>query len=239
MASRRRRRTVTWFPSIGTSAGEGEDDASGREFTVSVPADGTTNVVITALTFDEPKGDDNSSITETSLSDIIGSSYMLRRIVGKLYAAHNGSLTTDHNAVLFAGGFFVARAADDSQATGSDQPIGSQSISERQENYNPLSVDCIREPWIWRRVWLLGNTNATLQGVSRLPVTTGGFGSVQDGPHIDAQTMRRVTSDERLWFVVAARSFPVGSTLEDTSVQGYLDFRILGSIMKDRNRGVF
>lgn len=239
MASRRRRRAVTWLPTLGTAGPvETNDNASGRAFSLDTPPDGTTEVAITALTFDVPRDADSAALTIDTLADIIGSEYMLRRIVGKCFA--NSLLDSEGPAaILFGAGFFVARAADEQQAQEGNQPIGSQSPSERVENYNPLSDDCIREPWIWRRVWILGRDGAG-EGAPSFPSTTVGYGSVQDGPHIDAQTMRRVGNDERLWFAVAARNFPIAvASTSPGQIFGYLDYRLLGSLLKARNRGVF
>lgn len=259
MAARRRKTRYTWLPTLGT-AGPGEDptdNSSGRAFTVTVPADLSSDVIISAITFDEPLEGDNLA-TNTPLGTVLGNEYFIKRIVGKLFAeirqqvSLNGDPSFQRNA-LFGAGFFVARANDTSQGAGS--PIGSATLSERQENYSPLSEDTIREPWIWRRTWVLGNQYTVIRSqqtaLSALPgdaqpfgwapQSTMQYGSVLDGPHIDAKTARRVKQDERLWFAVAARGVPGLSDTTDLpgSVNGYLDFRILGALRKARQGSAF
>lgn len=260
---RRRRARYTWLPTLGTAGPEGSDDnSSGREFTLLVPEDGSSDVIITPLTFDEPKEGDDLNLASNPLGTILGNEYFIKRIVGKLFASHRqqtnaGGDPSLPGAALFGAGFFIARANDTSQ--GPDQPIGSASIVERQENYSPLSEDTIREPWIWRRTWVLQNyfqrgasalgratfdpalaANATeFQGVY-VPTSTMEYGSVLDGPHIDAKTARRVKQDERLFFVVASRALPTASVFNTNGlIDGYLDFRILGALRKARQGSAF
>lgn len=261
MRRTRRRTRYTWLPTLGTAGVEGSDDnASGREFTLNVLATGDSEVVITPLTFDQPQEGDDLNLANNPLGTVLGNEYFLKRIVGKLFATitQQTALNGDPSApslALFGAGFFIARANDTSQ--GADQPIGSASPSERSENYSPLSEDVIREPWIWRRTWLLQNrfqdfeflkARASAQfaaGTNRgqsedIPTTTMGYHSVADGPHIDAKTARRIKQDERLFFVVAARQFPIGSVSDSNgSMIGYLDFRLLGALRKARQGSSF
>lgn len=258
---RRRRARYTWLPTLGTAGPEGTDDnSSGREFTLLVPEDGSSDVVITPVTFDEPKEGDDLNLASNPLGTILGNEYFIKRIVGKLFAVHRqqNNLNADPSlppAALFGAGFFIARANDTSQ--GPDQPIGSATIVERQENYSPLSEDVIREPWIWRRTWVLQNaferfqfaeirsganfaTGAPAFTGRDVPTCTMGYGSIQDGPHIDAKTARRVKQDERLFFVVAARALPTASVFNTNGlIDGYLDFRILGALRKARQGSAF
>lgn len=250
MASRRRSRG-TWFPTIGsgTTSEPGESNASGRAFFIDVPTDGTIGTILTPLTFDSPvEGEDDTA--EKSLSDIIGSEYFLNRIVGKCFAtripAFADVIGDNSQPVLFGAGFFVARCNDNSSGGGPDTPIGSASAAELRDNYSPLEVDTIREPWIWRRTWLLGSSGlrapfaTAFLNAGGAPASTMLYGSVADGPHIDAKTKRRVRLDERLFFVVSAVTFPFGlATQSAQRVEGYLDYRIFGQLRRAQNRGVF
>lgn len=263
MPRTRRRTRYTWLPTLGTAFGEDGDNSSGRSFNLNVPADGTSAVLISALTFDEPLEGDDLALG-TPLGTVLGNEYFLKRIVGKLHAEllQVNTLGNDPSrptACLFGAGFFVARANDTSQGAGS--PIGSASLSERQENYSPLAEDTIRKPWIWRRVWTLGNqarwlkpvvitggqAQATLPAIAiaagaTFPPNTAAYGSVADGPHIDAKTARRIKQDERLWFVVAGRNWPAGDGVVANgglNVNGYLDFRLLGALRKARQGSAF
>lgn len=161
MRRTRRRAKYTWLPTIGTASfnqEEPSDNSSGRAFVVGVPQDGSSNVIISALTFDEPN--EGELAATTPLATVLGNEYFIKRIVGKMFAGLRGQGAplndpSEVAACLFGAGFFIARANDTDQ--GASQPIGSASLSERQENYSPLSEDTIREPWIWRRTWILGN----------------------------------------------------------------------------------
>lgn len=264
MRRTKRRARYTWLPTVGTASPAGpesDDNSSGRSFSLDIPADGSSNVLISTLTFDEPQEGDKLLQSTSPLGTILGNEYFLKRIVGKIFIMHQGGVNSAAGdpslpaAALVGVGFFVARANDESQ--GADSPIGSASLSERQENYSPLSEDAIREPWIWRRTWVLGNPlmranreglafsgvaaqETTFEGVF-FPPTTAAYGSVADGPHIDAKTARRIKQDERLFFVVATRIWdqspiPVNNT---GLLRGYLDFRLLGALRKARQGSAF
>jgi len=268
---RRRRSRGTWFPNIGT-AGEGEENVQGRQFVLTFPvASAGILTAISPLTFDAPfEGDSISPAPDASLADIVGSEYVLQRIVGKIYATRNTPVNSstgfDTNpAVLFSAGFFVARANDAAVGGGVDTPIGSATEPERRDNYSPLEADTVREPWLWRRTWLLGSAlrapgiNAALLtptgGTDRpagalnleitgFPASTALYGSVADGPHIDSKVKRRVSQDNRLWFAVSAVPWPIGSETSAAgdqimSIPGYLDFRIFGSLRKARGSSAF
>lgn len=260
MAKRRRRRG-TWFPNVGTS-GPGEnadDDDAGRWLDLPVNNDGTSNTVIFDLTFDSPIEDEAIPVgpNARSLADIIGSEYILRRIVGKCFVAQAQDPTIGSQfATVVTAGFFVARAEDSSsEAAGNAQPIGTETALETRENYSPAAVSTVREPWIWRRRWILGNyVQAVTSGVRRegalqFPPSNALFhaGGVMDGPHIDAHTIRRVSQDDRLWFSISARAlggnfsdpFSVDITGAPLNIAVHLDYRLFGSLMKAKQKGSF
>lgn len=265
----RRRTRGTWFPNTGTFI-EADDSVGGREILVTPGAGGTISTVITDLTFDRPlEGEDIQG--QDTLSQIIGSEYVLQRIVGKVFAhrrivptfasAIGLDLAVDNGpAILLGCGFFVARANDSSSGGGADTPIGSATTTERNDNYSPLEVDTVREPWIWRRTWILGSLGAqwsdpTIAGGNRstfllsnsslppgaYPPSTAGYGSVADGPHIDSRVKRRVNQDNRLWFAVSACNFPTGTSSANQAhdVTVYLDYRIFGSLRKAKGTSAF
>jgi len=245
MPTKRRRRRYTWLPTIGTAGAAAADNASGREFTLPVPATGLTNVITSELTFDEPSEGDFLDSSFNKLSEIIGSEWFLKRLVGKVFAgtAQGANENTTHDGVLLGIGFFVARADDRQGPAAAKGPIGSATLTERIENYNPIGEDCIREPWIWRRTWVLGGNLQAQHGQTgflNFPTSTSGYGSVADGGHIDAKTARRIGQDDRLWVAVGVMGLPIGQVVEnDTDVDGYIDFRILGSLRKARGDGKF
>lgn len=261
MRTRRRKQRFTWLPTIGTASGteQGSDNLSGRSFSIPVEPDGSTNVVITPLTFDKPFEGDELTSAATPLGTVLGNEYFLKRIVGKCFASMltannlNGDPSTVESA-FFAAGFFIARANDFDAGGGADTPIGSATPAERREHYNPLGEDCIREPWIWRRVWALSNrakyfsheVRASVSftpfnaGQAFWPSSTAEYGSVADGPHIDAKTARRIKQDERLWFVIATQMDPnIDPPQQGGVIAGYLDFRLLGALRKARQGSSF
>jgi len=252
---RRRGRKVTWLPTIGTVVGEGIQTYSGRLIAgFATAVNGALNTELTPITFDTPRDLDTDDIATTSMADVIGSEYFLRRIVGKVFATRVNTApgaVDNQPPILLGCGFFVARCNDSGSGGGPDTPIGSATPAERNDNYSPLEADTIREPWIWRRTWVLGKAGqAPLdedvqvtdnQLTASFPASTALYGSVLDGPHIDAKTSRRISNDERLWFVASVGNFPMGaeSAIGANTVTLYLDYRLVGNISRARNRGVF
>lgn len=256
MRARKKRRTnVTWFPTIGTGRDDltKENFLNGREF-VNIDVSTSTGCEILPLVPDVPlEADDIDVEGGGQLVQAIGQEYILQRIVGKVLFAVTGQFNLNNDpsnahAALVACGFFVARSEDKTNG-GPDFPIGGATSGSRVLNYNPLHPDCIREPWIWRRTWILGNSgfpaNAADQDIdipafSLFPPTTAGYGSVSDGPHIDTKIKRRVGNDDRLWFAVAHQALPL-ETATDLNLQlsGYIDFRVLGALRRAHNRSAF
>jgi len=264
MARRRRRVGGTWFPNVGTQGPEGNDDDDdlGRWFlhthTNATVQDSITSIL--DLTFDQPLEDEavSSGTDRSTLADIVGSEYILRRIVGKLFCfvdANDGTLASQFGALVTCG-FFVARAEDSTtEAAGISLPIGTETAAETRENYSPAAVSTVREPWIWRRRWLLGNAGraqqtgvASKSGLSFFPTTNAGYASVMDGPHIDAKTVRRVSQDDRLWFAASSRILnpnfadpfnPPALGGQSERVNFHLDYRLFGRLVKASARGAF
>jgi len=264
---RRRRNRGTWFPTLGTDTSDPDGfNFSGRQFGFTLT--GFPQVVITPVVMDEPLEGENAG-TGLTLSDFIGNEYVLQRIVGKVFAAryatllHNATNQVDRGkAAIFGCGFFVARAQD-ADTGDSEQPIGSNSAAERNDNYNPLDIDTVREPWIWRRTWILGSAgrdqvngdlapttaflgtqfaNSVNLSAAVYPASTALYGSVMDGPHVDSKVKRRVRQDERLFFAVAASLFPFGlapDENEPVGIAGTLDLRVFGSLRAARNSSSF
>lgn len=251
---RRKRAKYTWFPTIGSGV-TAADNVSGRAFQITVPAGLGSSVIVSPLTVDVPNEGDEIDPTEPgTLAGVVGQEYFIRRIVGKCFVGLQsaGELDGDPtfpSSALVGVGIFIARASDADAGGGADLPIGGASLAELQENYGPLSEDAIRKPWIWRRTWVLGSLAAAwfldsdpfnTRGYALFPPTNAQYGSIQDGPHIDAKTARRVKVDERLWLSVQATKLPLaGTTSVGASIDGYVDFRILAQLRRARNRGVF
>lgn len=246
MAKRRRREAVTWFPNIGTHPAEA-DAISSLAFTLTAN-NNTENITgVLPLTFDYPQEGNDLDPTVDGLSEIIGSEYICKRIVGKLFAYAQGDADTNNEAILFGAGIFVARADPITGPNGANSPIGR--VNEIDDNYGPLSMDTTREPWMWRRTWILGNqTYATVRANAGLnaraavyPYSTAGYGSMSDGPHVDVRVKRRVGQDDRLWLALSIRPYPLASTglASPVDVKGLFDYRILGSLRKAKNSSAF
>jgi len=239
--ARKRRTRYTWLPNTGTGgpAADIQDTTNGRDFgSLGLPADGTTAVSILDLLDDDATED----LAAGPLGPIINSEYFIKRIVGKLFV--NIEQTTDiatAKAALVGAGIFVARAEDSD--SGTPLPIGALTTPQAVDNYSPLRQETIREPWIWRRTWILSNQTSTQgsTGENLFPQTTAGYGSVLDGGHIDAKTARRVGNDDRLWAIIAIRNYPLNvvSAAGAITVRAYIDYRVLGASRRARNRSAF
>lgn len=242
--SRKRRPRVAWFPIFGAApiTEATSNPAPGLEQVFEVDNFVPNGDVVwdaTALTFDISEGafaaqnDPNAK----TLRDIIqGNEWRLRRIVGKAFI-HVTSGTQGATAGTLADvalGFIVVKTDDDGNPTTDFSVV------------NPLAQDSMEDPWIWRRRWLLqpsglhyptvpntGDLRNSYQYV-QYPSTTAGYGSVMDGPHIDAKIGRRIHRSERLYSVLAARKWNpaigTGTAVVDFRVTSLLDYRILGSL---------
>lgn len=228
---RRRTRTkYTWFPNIGFQGAEAENDLSGFPFTLTVPKEaGTSNANIFELIPDFT--DSQPGSPTDNLVDFVGNEYILKRIVGKCLASVSQSGAGPAN-IIFGCGFFVARADE----TAPQVPVGAGTQTEIKLNYGVLNNQNTREPWIWRRVWKFQNIGFP---VANGTIGTFGGGSVQDGPHIDARSARRVKQDERLFVCIQAANVDDIDVITDTSIFGYLDYRVLGALRKARGKSAF
>lgn len=242
MVRRRRRNRGTWFPNISTAPpGEGADTVSGRVFDLDIVSTSNHLTVtgVVPLTFDYPQEPNEADSSIETLSELIGSEYIFKRLVGKFFAVFDGAQGSAP-AVLLGAGLFVARAQDSSSLLGANVPIGFATSSLVDDQYGVLNANTIREPWMWRRTWLLGNPTA-LTVYASVPDNTMAFGSVMDGPHIDCRVKRRVRQDERLWFAASALRYPFTSEddTQNATIACYLDYRIFGELRKARNTSSF
>lgn len=182
----------------------------------------------------------------TDLGEMVEWGYRLRRIVGKLFIGVDTPIQdfgAGLSALLVTAGFMVRRV--DAQ-TGLPEATGSES--------NPSSLGNVRDPWIWRRSWILRNSsfpdpgpidvagttvptntvigpNPDARILAQYPSSTAGYHSVADGPHIDAKTARIIGPEERLILNISFTTMPrddVNPT--DWDVVTVLDYRVLGSL---------
>lgn len=238
---RRKRRTkYQWFYPTGTvgPAADLEDTTNGREFSLNVPGNGTTAIRPFEMVTDAPPDDFNPG---NPMGFYQNNDYFIKRIVGKFFASTSQLAFDNPPGILLGFGMFIARAADDDQSPGVPVPIAGTTIAAQIDEYSPLRAENMSEPWIWRRVWVLGNALSTSSYIYRqFPNSNTSYGSVADGPHIDAKTARRVRQGERLWGVIAAKALPLNITHDfDAIVQCYFDYRVLGQMRRPHNRSVF
>lgn len=253
---RKKRKTkYTWLPVIGQANITDNDPDTAGFGTINLVGAGATgaeDLTVTPLILDEPQETVAGNLAggENTLADIIGSEYFIKRIVGKFFCSYsqgNANLGAlfEPLAARVTAGFFIARA-DSAVAAGNNLPVG---MDNPLENYSPQAALNIREPWIWRRTWILGDQGRA-PGVAAgidpgtWPTNNASYGSVADGPHIDARTARRVRKEERLWFAVSTQKVADAITGDDTdNLQGqvswWLDYRVLGALRKSVARGSF
>lgn len=238
---------LTADENYGISAFGYTQDMSGLEFPIPQQH-------VVSLVPDETFFPDQASAANSSLRDLTeGQDWFLRRIVGKVWVGCSQTSPTQVRAMgvspgwpsfLCGAAFFVARAKDDDPET--------PDLEVRE--YDPLGAENIRQPWIWRRTWLL--TDFGIQDVAGTPhfslwpssnmLNTGG--GVLDGPHLDAKTARRIRREERLWFTTSVVPFNYfvddgnGANVSGTAQQAItwnLDYRILGQLRKSKNASAF
>jgi hypothetical protein len=232
---------------LGSNFGGSESDIlAGRRFSIDVLPHNNglplINTFILPVVPDAPEDNSDLATGQGRLVQGLGNEWFLERIVGKLFLALGLGIPNEApNAALVAAGFFVARANDEDSGGGIDFPIGSVTLPERNSNYSPLHADVIREPWLWRRAWMLGGTGSTAQSqaLSLFPNTTAQYGSIADGGHIDAKSVRRIGADERLWFAISTVAPNNSESPFNGQVQGYLDLRVLGALRKAKGKSTF
>lgn len=217
-----------------------------REITLAIPQNGDSIMGLSAPLEDLSTTtiDITGNPTSLPMGFLTSNEYLLKRVVGKIYVSVSQIAGTQKGAILCAAGLFVARAENPAGDPGAeDFPIGARDVGVFAD-YAPLNTDTMREPWIWRRSWVLSNQLSTLAAeIISYPKTNVEYGSVADGPHIDAKTARRVKEGERLFFAVQARAFPVNHTTAgdsgDVTVHFAYEVRALGALRKGHNRSAF
>lgn len=248
--ARKRRTRYDWLQVVGSSgpAAEVNDTPYYRDFgNVVLAADGTSRIAIVDL-LEDTSPDDLANVGAFPIGVSTLTDYLIKRIVGKVFVHRNISDSgSSAKAALVSVGLFIARSDDSNVAAGAENfPVGVSSAGINalfsRTNYGPLAQENARQPWIWRREWILGCT--ATQGQTAIaafcPVDNTGYGSVADGPHIDAKTARRVGHDERLFAVMETRNYPLSSTASEPGIiRGTIGVRVLGKMLKSHNRSAF
>lgn len=258
---RRRRAKPLWFPPFGVVLNDPRNPGATFEvgpttFSISVAPDGVINTVDIGLTFDfgqESILKSSAGGTVVTLSDIQGSAWRLRRMVGNVFAALTfpGEGLKDLQigafpAVWFAAGCMV-RTVDSTGATNGA--------------VDAVSRDDYDDPWIWRKTWILGQSSHVLRNAggvvegfgpgtgamndndsvfAAFPRTNTEYGYVAGGPYIDQKTNRVIGPEERLILTLSTKGLPLQFTANpETSqinVNGVFDFRYVGNLQRSSNR---
>lgn len=225
---RRRKPTVAWLPHLQQDVDNGSVDALYDTVTVDAGLH-VLRTALYALVPDYPAESIRSLGQVPSLADWEGSSYRLRRIVGKCFVGMANvqptAPTVGPIAAEVGAGFIILRV---------EETTGAPLVATASE-YSPIHNPNVADPWIWRRTWVLQNDfsgiGAGVQDAWQFPRTNCEYGSVQDGPHIDQKTARRVSDEERLFFVLSTRNLS-GTADIGGSVKLILDYRVLASPLR-------
>jgi len=245
---RRRKTKFNWFPVLGTII-ETESAAHPNAFIVqcrpnpdsgvspgSSPQGTDVNLTAVALVPDYTI-ETGASDLSISLNDYVqGQDWALARIVGQCHVctASSGAEGAIPPNLLVTAGFCVARSQDQTQNL-----IDTADFRE----FDPQNVDNIRQPWIWRRTWMLGTSGNNLSTGAFPSYNT--FASNMSGSFIDAKSRRRIRKEERLWFCMSAigidNSRLTWTLPQDQQplVTAVLDIRILGAMRRSRNKSSF
>lgn len=249
--TRRRRQRVVWLPNIGSpaySAGQTSigDSPSAIDSVVTVTIGGGRIPTLEFPLFQDNPPDlttqtgnagNAAAFAREEINDMVEWGYRLRRIVGKLHiqvaTPAGASAPTFETCGLRVTAGIIVRRVD--PTTGLAVATAGQS--------NPSCIDTVRDPWIWRRAWTLSNAQLdhaqltfpraldTEAAILACPSSTTGYGSVLDGPHVDAKTARVVGPEERVFLDVAIRqAFADDGVPTDWDICTYFDYRGLATL---------
>lgn len=262
---RRRKARLSWFRPLGS--GHDALEVNGQQFDIPVEGNGAATVVEIPLTFDYTQEEQVAGAGTLSLSDLQNESWRVRRIVGKFFASFSPDGGDDQDetsplCALVGAAFIVKLAGDNGVGAKENSPLAANDNTDPwiwrrawilgqafSQTLVPNGNDGPSPDPDYAPTGPVGTGStgrgepftqpdpATLAAVS-FPQTTAHYGSVADGPHIDAKTNRIIGPEQRLFFVAAAQAFPIGSSDYHNPgvVRCYLDYRLLGSLMRATNR---
>lgn len=242
----RRKRSVTWFPNVGSQTGAPGQIYQGIIGSLDVAANtsgtrgGPILQNIHEVVQDKPLDEEAAADGQGQLSRIIGQEYILKRVVGSIFIGapdFSDEAEPSPSAILVTAGLFVARCGDPDDPGGQGGPIGSTQANAN-ENYSPMMVDTVREPWLWRRTWLLAPSFRQFDGYTQFPTANAFYGSAREGTQFDAKSQRRVGNDDRLWLAISAMSLSVNDA-QDGQIDYVVDYRVLGTLVKARGKSTF
>lgn len=251
----RRKRKYTWMPSLGlvpAGATNYRDVSFDLLLTPELakstkPSQASVSLQVGPLVPDVTQQYSTSGADAgTSLRDLAeGQDWLCKRIVGKIPLWANGGTFANANAqwtrCIVTFGIFVARAEDDAPGN----------VDLDDDEVDPANLDNIRNPWMFRRTWVLLNPGAGENATYKPVVGASGVNndnqswSGEAGPHVDIRVARRIRKEERLWYAASIKGADVGVSLvtgtraSQMEVLGKPDFRFLGAMRKGNNKSTF
>lgn len=234
MRTRRRREPVFWLPVLGTaSTTSTKPDTDYNSASVGVTATRDDITTVIRQPFDTwPL--DGGSVSPGFPGDIIyatAQEWFLKRIVGKIWCNYGADgLGSPPSLVLASAGLFVSKSGG---AGGGVVPT----TYDASIDYGVSAITTTREPWIWRRSWILQDDTAGLRVDQAFPRSNAFYGSVLDGPHVDAKTKRRISNDDDVHLALSA--VPLNGGTATGTVAFWWELRGLASSRKPHNRGTF
>lgn len=158
---------------------------------------------------------------QSSIADMaVG--YSLKRVVGKLFIGQSQEALAEQSApsdFMVTCGIMVRRVNEAGVPT---------AINTFTDTY-----DAARDPWLWRRNYLLQNAVQRTAGFLLAPIwpnsNTEGPG-VLDGPHVDAKTRRTVKAEERLFLDVTTTALNGAGQDDAGTTYIVFDLRFFGRV---------
>lgn len=241
-----RRKRRLWFPVEGQeSTGvlpTGTFDA-GLSGVLTITPAAPHALTIAGLTFDFPADTEQATFDQLpSLADFQSSAWHLDSVIGNVFIGldriGDGQRFSEPSTILCAA--WIATIQVDSD-TGAPLRQGTDAF-----NYSCFLSDNIRDPFVWRRQWVLGNPLINTQGEapypSPWPNSNIGYPSVASGPHFETKSKRFIGTDERLFFGIEMVDVGSGNLeivpplLASQSLEWRLDYRIVGQMRSATNR---
>lgn len=191
--------------------------SAGFSITKSVPLIGDLNEDIIAGVLDPTSIPGNRS--SGTLGDISWG-YSLARVVGKIFAnIEQDNITEDAASDFMLTAGIIVRRVDDSGL-----PVTADTFTDTYE--------ASRDPWVWRRNWMLQNVGAANIGAFVWPRNNLEVPGVLDGPHVDAKTRRTVKLEERLFLDLTATALNGTDMQVSTRIRVNFDLRFFGRVFQ-------
>lgn len=239
---RRRRRGArsTWFPVLPTEVGD-ENPTFNTSFSfVQEPqgtADNWTEAIAWPLINDTPLAAGATTEGVSLRDQVQGQTWRCDRIVGNIWCEYifdgTGEGTVTAPRILCAAGIAVFPVDDE------DPDV----IELTNDEYKPFNANNSTNPWLWRRVWMLGapNVYSGPEGAGSLRQDNSTMGTLRESSFVDTKGTKRVVQrEQRMFAVFQFQDANIGGSLSNGSgnlpqVQWTYDLRVLGKLIAARN----